>query len=120
MKELESQQDVITGLGDDLADMNYEIAEKAWEETRKAAEKALNALKIHIEVQLNSADLDRKLDRLQARIDKIRDTDFANQALLDMSDAVSYMTRDVPTLIDGVSQLMDMYNSGAWEDYYDT
>ena len=120
MKELESQQDVITGLGDDLADMNYEIAEKAWEETRKAAEKALNALKIHIEVQLNSADLDRKLDRLQARIDKIRDTDFANQALLDMSDAVSYMTRDVPALIDGVSQLMDIYNSGAWEDYYDT
>lgn len=120
MSEIESQEDVIVGLQDDISDKNYEIAEKIKEETRKAAEKALNQFKINLEIALDAAEAFRKIDRLQAKIDRLRETDWFNQSVLDYNDAISYATNDVTLLTDAVNKLIGDYNSGAWKDMYDT
>ena len=120
MKEIESQEDTIVGLQDEISDKNYEMAQKIKEETRKATEKALNQFKITLEVALDAAEAFRKLDRLQAKIDRLRDTDWFNQAVLDYNDAISYATNDVTLLTDAVNKLIGDYNSGAWKDMYDT
>ena len=120
MSEIESQEDVIVGLQDDISDKNYEIAQKIKEETRKAAEKALNQFKINLEIALDAAEAFRKIDRLQAKIDRLRETDWFNQSVLDYNDAISYATNDVTLLTDAVNKLIGDYNSGAWKDMYDT
>ena len=120
MSEIESQEDVIVGLQDNISDKNYEIAQKIKEETRKAAEKALNQFKINLEIALDAAEAFRKIDRLQAKIDRLRETDWFNQSVLDYNDAISYATNDVTLLTDAVNKLIGDYNSGAWKDMYDT
>ena len=120
MKEIESQQDAIVSLQDEIADKQYEISEKIYEETRKEAEKLLNKFKIEIEVELNEAEMMRKIDRLRAKVAAMPAWDLAGAMGLDIGDAVSYATKDVDILTNAVNKLMVDYQSDAWKDFYDT
>lgn len=120
MNEIESQQDAIVGLQDEIADKQYEISEKIYEETRKEAEKLLNKFKIEIEVELNEAEMMRKIDRLRAKVAAMPAWDLAGAMGLDIGDAVSYATKDVDILTNAVNKLITDYQSDAWKDFYDT
>jgi Mg2+ and Co2+ transporter CorA len=120
MNEIESQQDAIVSLQDDIADKQYEISEKIYEETRKEAEKLLNKFKIEIEVDLNEAEMMRKIDRLRAKVANMPSWDLASAMGLDQADAISYATKDVNILTGAVNKLITDYQSDAWKDFYDT
>lgn len=85
---VQSSLDAIDSFEDSIED-NFQSIKDAMKEMRDKALEIFNA-KVDVEVDIEEAW--RKLNRLEAKMNKIKDNDFLGQAQLDAYDAQSYLT----------------------------
>lgn len=85
---VQSSLDAIDSFEDSIED-NFQSIKDAMKEMRDKALEIFNA-KVDVEVDIEEAW--RKLNKLEAKMDKIKDNDFLGQAQLNAYDAQSYLT----------------------------
>ncbi len=85
---VQSSLDAIDSFEDSIKD-NFQSIKDVMKEMRDKALEIFNA-KVDVEVDIEEAW--RKLNRLEAKMNKIKDNDFLGQAQLDAYDAQSYLT----------------------------
>ena len=84
---VQASMDAIEGYGDSMKD-NLDAMKDALKEAR---DKALEIFNAKVDVEINIEDAWRQLDKLQAKVNGIKDTDFFEQAKLSLKSIERYI-----------------------------